>query len=173
MKRSSPIKKEQLLFKSGYPVNTYILIGLPVVILLLCLLNKANLLGLVFYLPAFLLLFYYFFCRYSCKIELLENRLKIRYFVPWNKNRTIDLKGLEYVDYGRGHYAPFSDRPVAYRPGLRICYDLLRLSESMEVPMTEVRINTRMFGFKSLVNTLRKTCKMCLVKVEEHTVIGL
>lgn len=164
MPETSPL--QSIVFKSGFPINTYVLLVSPVVIVLLSLIYNMNLTGLIFYLPAGLLMFYVFFCRYSCRIEILDSgEMRIIYFFPWNKNRVVKLTEYKYVDYGRGFYVFISKRTLGYFSTLRNCFDLIVLSESIKQSQLEIKVNTRMFGFKQVIDRVQKLFKLRLVSI--------
>lgn len=157
---------QSVVFKSGFPINTYVLLVSPIIIVLLSVIYDMNLAGLIFYLPAGLLMFYIFFCRYSCRIEISSSgEMSIIYFFPWHKNRIIKLAEYKYVDYGRGFYVFISRRTLGYFSTLRNCFDLIVLSESIKQSQLEIKVNTRMLGFKKLINNLQCIFKIHLVRI--------
>jgi len=160
------------MYKSRYPINVYILLIAPAFLAFISYTYQLNIIALLIYLPIGSLLFYTFFSRYSSRIQIVSrNKMEITYFFPWNKNVIIDLKDLKYINYGRGFYAPFSKHTIGHLSLLRICYDLIILSDNETDAQLEIKINTRMFAFKQLINCLEKDIKLKKVRLKGSSTI--
>jgi hypothetical protein len=77
----------------------------------------------------------------------------------------VKLTEYKYVDYGRGFYVFISKRTLGYFSALRNCFDLIVLSESIKQSQLEIKVNTRMFGFKQVIDRLQKLFKLRLVSI--------
>lgn len=121
---------------------------------------QAHTSGLLLYLLLIVIVLYFFLSRYSCRLEIDEDSvMQIRYLMPWNKNRTIDLKNYGYVDYGRGFYGSLTERRNGMKNLLRYPYDTIVLSEKPDFKEQTVilRVNLSIGHFNKLLTYLEQT----------------
>jgi hypothetical protein len=117
-------------FGSGYPLNVYLLIIIPILLLGLGLLKESDLMVVMMNLPIGMLIYYILFARFSCRIEINDaNEMEIVYFFPWDDNLLISLDDFEKLSVERGKNSSFY---------------LLRFSSTEEFSETiDVKVNTR------------------------------
>lgn len=160
------MRDEHVIYKSGFPLNTWLLVITPILLLFIFLISDLNLLVLVVYLPIALVLFFTFFSRYSCKIEITDTlEMRIVFFFPWNKNISIDLRKFKYADYVRGFYNPFDSRRIGYHSLNRKCYDLLILSDHQTNTEVEIKVNMRIGAFSKIIKCLTADARLQLTKL--------
>ncbi|MGY0035168.1 hypothetical protein [Pedobacter sp. NJ-S-72] len=85
--------------------------------------------------------------------------MQIRYLMPWNKNKTVDLKNYKYLDFGRGFYGSLTTRTHGMKNLLRYPHDTIILSDHPDFKQHIIilRINLRMGHFNKLLEYLKKT----------------
>jgi|GEM_PF-1007485 len=148
-------------YKSGFPLSQYILFILPILLGLIGVFYKANIIGLLVYLILGFLFFYCFFVRYSCKIVIDNHLMTLTYMAPWNKNLVLDISRYKYFHYGQSFYSFSTSNGLSFNIAtLFYCNDLLILSDNKTDAQLEIKINTRMFAFKRLINLLEKDMKL-------------
>jgi hypothetical protein len=156
-----------IIYKSGFPFNTYLLIVVPTVLLITFLILQLNIYVLVVYLPIALALFFSFFSKYSSRIEITDTlEMSVIFFFPWNKNITIDLRKFKYIDYARGFYNQFDDRRMGYFSFLRTCYDLIIFSDNKIDAIIEIKVNMRMGVFNKIIKHLKDDAKLQLISLK-------
>lgn len=156
-----------IMYKSGFPLNTYLLIIAPILLIITSLILQLNIFVLAVYLPIALLLFFVFFSRHSSRIEITNSlEMRIIFFFPWNKNITVDLRKFKYVDYARGFYNPFDYRRIGYLSLLRTCYDLILLSDNITNADIEVKVNMKTGVFSKIIKCLTVDAKLQLIKLK-------
>lgn len=161
-----------MLFKSGFPFNTYLLIIITPILISTFLILELNLYVLAVYLPIALLLSFAFFSRYSSRIEITDElEMKIVFFFPWDKNLTIDLRQFKYVDYARGFYDPFDDRRLGYLSLLRTCYDLIMLSDNKTNSQVEVKVNMKIGTFRQILKCMTVDARLSLIRLNSKNEI--
>lgn len=138
-------------FKAGYPVSTYILIIVPVVLVFLFLVLGLDIRVPVIYLPIAAIPYYLIFARKSCRIEISGHEMKVIYFFSWDRDITIDLREFRFLDYSRGIYHPFSGNSSV----VQVCYDLIMLSDNSKRAQIDIRVNIRMFTFRKTIGYLQ------------------
>ena len=95
-------------FGSGYPLNVYLLIIIPILLLGLGLLKESDLIVVMMNLPIGMLIYYILFARFSCKIEINDvNELEIIYFFPWDDDVLISLDDFEKLSVEKGKNSSF------------------------------------------------------------------
>lgn len=156
-----------IIYKSGFPLNTYLIIIAPVVLIITFLILQLNLLALAVYLPIALLLFFTFFSRYSSRIEITNSlEMRIIFFFPWNTSINIDLRKYRYVNYARGFYNQLDDRRIGYFSLLRTCYDLIMLSDNKANTKMEVKVNLKTGAFSKIIKYLTVDAGLQLTKLK-------
>lgn len=155
-----------MAYKSGYPINSYLLVIMPVILIMVFVTLNLNIAVLTVYLPIAAIIFYIFFSRQSCRIEISEQQeMKVVYFFPWDKNVTIDLRKFKYMDYARGFYNPFDSRRIGYLSLFRTCYDLIILSDNINDAQLEIKVNSRIFSFRKVTKHFQNTTCLQLIKL--------
>lgn len=128
-------------FKSGYPVNVYLLILMPVILLGISLGCYGCINHIMTNLPIIVLLFYLLFSRHSNKVRITDNfELKIIYFFPWDEDITVDLE-----DFNQLYFDSEKLR----------CYDIIHLiSKDSDLPLM-IKVNMRKNNLKKLFDFIR------------------
>lgn len=156
-----------LIYKSGFPFNTYLLIIFPITLIIIFLILQLNIYVLAVYLPIALVLIFLFFSKYSSRIEITDTlEMRVIFFFPWNKNITIDLRKFKYIDYARGFYNQFDDRRIGYFSLLRTSYDLIIFSDNQTNAIMEIKVNMRMGAFNRIITHLKDDAKLQLITLK-------
>lgn len=159
--------KGTIIYKSGFPINTYLLIILPSALIIMFLILQLNIYVLAVYLPIASVLFFVFFSKYSSRIEITDTlEMRVIFFFPWNKNITVDLRKFKYIDYARGFYNQFDDRRMGYFSLLRTCYDLIIFSDNKTNAMMEIKVNMRMGAFNKIIKHLKDDARLQLITLK-------
>lgn len=161
--------KSLFIYKSGFPLNTWLLIIIPLLLLAIFLISHFNLFVLAVYLPIALLLYFIFFSRYASRIEITNAlEMNIIFFFPWNKNISINLRKFKYIDYARGFYDPFDYRRLGYLSFYRKCYDLIMLSDNTTNSNIEIKVNMKTGAFSKIIKYLTVDAGLQLIKLKSN-----
>jgi len=156
-----------LIYKSRFPFNTYLLIILPVALIVTFLIQQLNIYVLAVYLPVAVVLFFVFFSKFSSRAEITDNlEMRVIFFFPWDKNIDVDLRKFKYLDYARGFYNQFDDRRLGYFSLLRKCYDLIIFSDNKTNALMEIKVNMRMGSFNKIIKHLRNDAGLQLITLK-------
>ena len=146
------IKNTQFLLKTRPPFNI-IFWGLIVIFIAIeSILNPA---WIVYSIPLFSI-FYALFCRYCCVVSVTEQNLNIYYIAPWNKNIEICIDDIKKIEYQKGFYHLFPDKPIGSPYVFQVyCYDRLIVEFSdTKKPTIDINVNTRVFYFGKILNLM-------------------
>lgn len=139
------------------PLSFYLLIIIAILFFAICITQKMNIFASILYCSLISSLFYYIFCRYSCIVVIENNKLRINYLFPWNKDIQFDLKCISKFYYRNGFYSPFSDNSVIIG-GINFCFDTLVFKiKDDETDEKIIKINTRLFFFDRIIEKIEES----------------
>lgn len=141
---------------SKKPIIIYIWIITTFLLFCILLLNKEGIETITFIITTYILVFYYVFARYSCKITLGELKLYIRYTLPIHANVEIELTSIKSFDYKRG-FLDFSASFDKSHHFKIIFFDTLYVTNEQGTKI--INILTRVGGFKKVVKLLEENLK--------------
>lgn len=131
-----------LLFRSNLPLLLYLSLLIIATNFIFLVVNGMPLEGLFVYPFIISLLLFSTIAAFACKVEIYTDRLKIRYFFPWHKNKCIVLKKSIKIDVTRSLWSFDSHyKSEAFRD--YIFYDTIRLT--LDDTTSVLKINAR-FG---------------------------
>lgn len=103
------------------------------------------------------MIYYVHFSRYSGILILTKQDLRVNYYAPWMKPINIKLDDILSVDYGKGYYDLFSNKPIGNYAFPQYCYDRLIIElNNAEKVVVYVDINTRIGDFDKFFFRLRR-----------------
>lgn len=147
-----PLKSPYAESGSGYPVNVYLLIIIPALLLGIGLFNQSDLVIVMTNLPIGMLIFYILFSRFSSKVAIKDaTEINITYFFPWDEDVHINPEGFDCLYYEKG---------------LRRCYDVLRFTDHAgEIETIEVKINVRISGTERILTYIEQQTKLRVIRL--------
>jgi len=138
-------KSNELLLKTRPPISIIILVAINILFLFESITNWVW----IIYLLPLNFIFYIQFCRFCCVITMTQEFIKVRYFNPLLKSKTIPIKDIKTIDYQKGFYDFFSRKTIGGTLFLpQYCFDRLIVKfKDTKGSIIYVNVNTLMFDF--------------------------
>ena len=154
--------QEKLLYKSKLPLLFYICIIIITANILFLAINKMSLEGFLIYPPILGVLLFYTAARFSCKVQVYQKKIIVKYMFFWHQDKTVSLQENFKINVRRNFWS-FNFKYENEISREYIFYDTLTITKNDS--NTILKINTRFGHLDKIISCLKEIQDMNCPKI--------